>query len=121
MFAPCRETLRDTLQCEDYDEEGLIPMSAFTEAFETLELDLEQDLLDYLLYVIYSKSESIEKMKYQTLFDLIEGKLLQGQLSVGSDGVSRKRPESSSPEKLKARNKEKFNGNQAAAAVATKD
>ena len=53
-------------------------MSAFTEAFETLEIDLEQDLLDYLLYVIYSKSESIEKMKYQTLFDLIEGKLLQG-------------------------------------------
>jgi hypothetical protein len=31
-------------------------------------------------------------------------------LSVASDNPSRKRPESSSPEKLKARNKEKFSG-----------
>jgi len=29
---------------------------------------------------------------------------------VGSNDGSRKRPESSSPEKLKARNKEKYNG-----------
>lgn len=51
-------------------------MSAFKEAFETLEIDIDKEVLDYLMYVIYSKSESIEKMKYQTLFDLIEGKLL---------------------------------------------
>lgn len=51
-------------------------MSAFLEAFETLELEMDEDLLNYLMYVIYSKSESIDKMKYQTLFDLIEGKLL---------------------------------------------
>ena len=51
-------------------------MSAFEEAFETLELEMEEDLFNYLMYVIYSKSESIDKMKYQTLFDLIEGKLL---------------------------------------------
>jgi hypothetical protein len=47
-------------------------------------------------------------MKYQVILDLIEGKVLQGGLSVGSETQSRKRPESSSPEKLKARNKEKF-------------
>jgi hypothetical protein len=52
------------LQCEDYDEEGTIPLSAFKEAFETLELEIDKDIYDYLMYVIYSKSESIEKMKY---------------------------------------------------------
>jgi len=52
-------------------------------------------------------------MKYQAIFDLIEGKIMLGQLSVGStEGGTRKRPESSSPEKLKARNKEKFTANQ---------
>lgn len=61
-------------------------------------------------------------MKYSVLFDLLEGKLVQGQLSVGSQEGSRKRPESSSPEKLKARNKEKYNSNeQQPAKVAEKE
>lgn len=49
-------------------------------------------------------------MNYQILLDLVDGKVMQGQLSVGSNNNenSRKRPESSSPEKLKARNKEKY-------------
>jgi hypothetical protein len=34
--------------------------------------------MDYMMYVVYQKSESIEKMKYSYLFDLIDGKLLQG-------------------------------------------
>jgi hypothetical protein len=67
--------------------------------------------MDYILYVIYQRSESLEKMKYQVFFDLIDGKVIQGQLSVGSEGgQTRKRPESSSPEKIKARNKEKYTG-----------
>jgi len=77
-FSKCKETLRDTLQCEDYDEEGVVPLTAFQETFETLEINLDKEVLDYLMWVIYSKSESIEKMKYQVLFDLIEGKLVQG-------------------------------------------
>jgi hypothetical protein len=68
--------VRETLQCEDYEDEGVIPLTAFVEAFETLDISLDKDVLDYLLYVVYTKSESIEKMKYQTLFDLIEGKLV---------------------------------------------
>lgn len=51
-------------------------------------------------------------MKYSVLFDIIDGKLGVGQLSMASNDPSRKRPESSSPEKLKARNKEKFTAGQ---------
>jgi hypothetical protein len=68
--------LKDTIQCEDYEEEGFIAISAFKESFETMEIELDQDVLDYLLYVVYSRSESIEKMKYQILFDLIDGKMV---------------------------------------------
>lgn len=49
-------------------------------------------------------------MRYSVLFDLIDGKL-PGLNATSSEG-GRKRPESSSPEKLKARNKEKFSGMQ---------
>ena len=108
--------MKDTLQLEDYEDEGTIPVSAFKEAFETLDIKIEKELYDYLIFVVYQRSESLEKMNYQVLFDLLDGKVMQGQLSVGSNdggatGNSRKRPESSSPEKLKARNKEKFSGN----------
>ena len=76
LFARCKETLRDTLQLEDYEDEGVVPYSAFDEAFSTLDLKLDKDAKDYLMYVIYKQSESTEKMKYSVLFDLIEGKLI---------------------------------------------
>ena len=74
----CRGTLKDTLQLEDYEEEGVVPLGAIKEAFVTLDIELEEDLMDYLLYVIYSKSETIERMNYNALFDLLDGKLAAG-------------------------------------------
>jgi hypothetical protein len=62
-----------------------------------------------VLYVVYQKSESIEKMRYSVLFELIDHGKVPGLNAQSSEGA-RKRPESSSPEKLKARNKEKFSG-----------
>jgi len=104
----CKNTLKDTIELEDYEEEGFIPLSTLKEAFVTLDINLDKELMDYILHVVYQKSESISKMNYQVLFDLIEGKLTQGHLSAASDSQSRKRPESSSPDKIKARNQQKF-------------
>ena len=85
--------------------------NSFKDAFETMEVELDKESLDFLIWVVYQKSESLEKMNYQILLDLVQGKVVQGGLSVGStEGGNRKRPESSSPEKLKARNKEKYTG-----------
>lgn len=104
----CRETLKETFESEDYGDEGSIPVSSFREAFTTLELFGEDpDLPDFVLYVVYQKSESIEKMRYSVLFELIDHGKVPGLNAQSSEGA-RKRPESSSPEKLKARNKEKF-------------
>ena len=66
--------------------------------------------MDYLLYAIYSKSESVDKMAYGLIFEVLEGQFVHGHLSQSSDNQLQKknRPESSSPEKLKARNKDKF-------------
>jgi hypothetical protein len=64
LFSKCKETLKDSLSLEDYNDEGVVPLSAFEEAFSNLEIDVPHELKDYMLYVIYQKSESIEKMKY---------------------------------------------------------
>lgn len=45
--------MRETLELEDYDEEGAIPASAFKESFKTLDLDLDEDLLDFIFFVVY--------------------------------------------------------------------
>ena len=103
--------MKETLELEDYEEEGAIPVSAFKEAFQTLDIQIEDDLLAFIFFVVYQKSESLDKMRYAVLFDLIDGKL-PGLNATSSEG-GRKRPESSSPEKLKARNLEKFAGVQA--------
>ena len=49
----CRDTLKETLELEDYDEEGAIPVSAFRESFQTLDIQMEEELLDFIFYVIY--------------------------------------------------------------------
>lgn len=102
--------MKEALELEDYDEEGAIPASAFRESFVNLEIDIDDELMDFVLYVIYQKSESIDKLRYSVLFEMLDGKL-PGLNATSSEG-GRKRPESSSPEKLKARNKEKFSGAQ---------
>ena len=48
-------------------------ISSILEAFSTLELDLPKEVEEFILYSIYLKSESIEKMKYGVLLDMIEG------------------------------------------------
>lgn len=102
--------MKDALELEDYDEEGAIPASAIRESFVNLEIDIDDELMDFVFYVIYQKSESIDKLRYSVLFEMLDGKL-PGLNATSSEG-GRKRPESSSPEKLKARNKEKFSGAQ---------
>ena len=105
-------TLKDTLQMEDYEEEGYVAMAAIKEAFQTLDIEIEEELLDYIFYTLYQKTQSVDQMSYNILIDMIEGNFTDPILSHApgsTDGApSRKRPESSSPEKLKARNKDKF-------------
>ena len=100
------------MQDEDYEEEGLISVGALRECFETLDLlgedKIDAAAFDYIVFLLFQKSEGLARLRYQPLFDMLEEKLLQSQFSAGSEGVqARKRPESSSPQKLKARNKGK--------------
>ena len=75
LLFSCKNTLKDTLQLEDYEEEGVITVSALKEAFQTLDIDIDEELMDYVLFVVYQKSESTERMNYLALFDLIDGKI----------------------------------------------
>jgi len=90
-----------------------LPIGAIKECFVTLDLEIDEELMDYLMFVIYQKSESVDKMNYGVLLELIEGKEDSQAPNVQNNTADeatgkRKRPESSSPPKIKDRNKDKF-------------
>lgn len=45
--------MKETLELEDYEEEGAIPASAIRESFSNLEIDIDDELLNFIFYVIY--------------------------------------------------------------------
>lgn len=55
-------TVADALQCEDYDEEGAIDISQIKEALQSVDEEMDDSMMDYLLYYVFMRSESIDKM-----------------------------------------------------------
>jgi len=110
-----KDTIRETLLLEDYDEEGIIGVEQLREGLKSLQIDgCDEEMIQFVEYIIFTRggAEGTHKMKYGVLFDLLDkqhrGSTSNGPASLGTSTESRKRPESSSPEKLKARNKDKL-------------
>ena len=78
MLESCKSTLAESLQLEDYEEEGVLPAEIIKECFSTLEIEISEELMEYVMHAIYSRSESQDRMKYQVLIDLAEGKFAAG-------------------------------------------
>jgi hypothetical protein len=91
---------------EDYEEGGQVTVSSLRDALEGLQLaGLEGELLDFAVFWGYSRGgEDLQAVRYQVLLDAVDGQAGKG----ANAGEGRKRPESSSPAQLKARNKEKY-------------
>ena len=106
LLAPIRDTLREAIQLEDYEEGGQVTVSSLRDALEGLQLaGLEGELLDFAVFWGYSRGgEDLQAVRYQVLLDAVDGQAGKG----ANAGEGRKRPESSSPAQLKARNKEKY-------------
>lgn len=92
----------EALKCEDYDEEGILDLVQLKEAIMAFDEDVEDELIDYILYYVFARSKSPDRMEYKVLIKLVNDGLEQ-QKRVQSAN-KKNRPESSSPEKLKLRN-----------------
>ena len=90
------------LQCEDYEEEGILTLSQVREAIVSCDEEVDDKVLDYMLYYVFIRSQSADRMEYKTLIQMID-EHLQARERVQS-AQRKNRPESSSPEKIKARN-----------------
>ena len=57
LLSRFKDTIRETLQLEDYEEEGTISAASFLESFNSLQIEgVDSELLDFLLFLLYKQS-----------------------------------------------------------------
>ena len=71
-FGRQRESFGTNLKCEDYEHEGLIALGELSEAITSTDEEVEDRVLDYMLYYVFVRSESAERMAYKTLTSMLD-------------------------------------------------
>ena len=71
-FHQSKEAFKEALQCEDYEEEGILELSQLIEAIISVHEELDRSVLDYMLYYVFLRSQSHDKMQYKYLITLLE-------------------------------------------------
>lgn len=64
--------------------------------------DVDENVLNYMLYFVFLRSQDFDNLQYKNLIDLIDS--LIDNRSRKQSTTRKNRPESSSPDKLKLRN-----------------
>lgn len=94
--------LKDALSAEDYENSGLCDHIQIREAIQSVHEDVDNQLLDWMVFYVFNQSESVEKMKYRVLTQLLEEELDKKPSRVAS--AKPRRPESSNPAKIAKHN-----------------
>lgn len=101
-FGNAKSRLSEVLAEEDISNEGFVDLQSLKEAISQEYSSIDDQLMDYLLYCVFIRSESADKMEYKYIMSMLEESLSLKQRA--SSAKRTNRPESSSPEKLKQRN-----------------
>ena len=94
MLGPVKDTVKEAVQLEDYDECGLVTVNALREALDSIQpVDgMDQEMIEFIVYYVYSRGgEDMQAVKYSVLFYILDN------VREAKSVESRKRPESSSP------------------------
>ncbi len=54
----------EALRCEDYEEQGILDLAQLHEAISTVDEDLDDSVLNYMLYYVLTRSSDHENMEY---------------------------------------------------------
>ena len=71
-FSRYKETLVESLKCEDYEEQGLLELSQLQEAIIAVNEELDHNIVDYMLYYVFMRSENPQQMQYKNLIELLD-------------------------------------------------
>jgi len=51
-----KQSFIDNLQCEDYDEEGILDLVQLREAIISFDDDIDDHLIDYMIFYVFARS-----------------------------------------------------------------
>ena len=91
-----REQLVEALRCEDYEEQGILDLDQFMEAITGLKEDIDENVLNYMIYYVLIRSQNFDNMQYKHLVDLLD-EMLAAEEDRKQSTSRKNRPESSSP------------------------
>lgn len=97
-FWKYRQTLAEALSCEDYEEKGILDLTQLREAILSVEEDLDNHILDYMLFYVYVRNESVERFEYMSLIKMLEEQVLSKK--VGKDRIQSAKPASNQVAKI---------------------
>lgn len=98
-FGQAKTRLAEVLAEEDISNEGFVDLQQLKDAIQGEYDSIDGQLMDYLLYSVFIRSDSADKMEYKYIMSTLEESLNLKQRA--SSAKRTNRPESSSPEKLK--------------------
>ena len=101
-FGRQRASLVEEFGDMDLESRGALKLDELKHAISSCDEDVDPKVLDYMIYYVFTRSKNAERMEYQTLIQLIDEHLQQKEKE--HSATRKSRPESSSPEKIKARN-----------------
>jgi hypothetical protein len=75
-FGKYKFALSEALQCEDYEQEGILDLTQLQEAILSVDDDLDDHVLDYMLYYVYARNEHADKFEYKVLLSLLDEEIV---------------------------------------------
>ena len=91
-----RQSLEEYLGCEDYEQEGILDLTQLIEAIRGIEEDLDDHVLDYMLYYVYVRSDSVDKLEYRLLLGMLDEETRRKERAASA----KQRPESKHGDKV---------------------
>lgn len=89
ILKPCKISLDETIKLDDEDNTGNVSLEGILETFEIMELEFEDRLLQYIIFLMFKNAKDIDHLKYKPLFDVIDEKEEKQEEKKASSEMSR--------------------------------
>ena len=63
VIGPLQNQIFDAIEMEEH-EEGLVTYESLKSAFHSIEVQIDPELLDYILFYVFKHSKNSQEMKY---------------------------------------------------------
>ena len=79
------QNLAEALSYEDFEDSGILDLQQVREAILSLDEQIDDHVLDWMVYYVYARSEHVDRMEYKVLIALVQEAVKSKGGSPGKD------------------------------------